>query len=357
MKRTLNNIIRVLIYFSSCSLHLFAADSTVVIDGCGNFLNITELLREPLISAYGKTCVKEVSFENSQFSPDGRMLAIQVSHVSNNDEIWIFDIASKKAREVIEHGIKDKITIEIKGFKWLSNDTLLIKVNRQDYDHLIYAINGQIANPEDYKYSGNFLVTATLVNSNTSIFKGSDIDKFVDGDWQVYSTSPSKRYRISSPYPADTLSFIDLKSNTKKILSYSYFGQIFQWTRDERFLVFMCDKGSCCGSSLRAAYINHLSNYFSIAEGLLINAFSVSPHGDKVAYSPSDSEVVIFDLLSRKNQAIIKTSYWPTQIVWSSQNQLLLCSNNCENRKKRIEELGEQFPYPLYLLTLSKWLK
>ena len=119
----------------------------------------------------------------------------------------------------------------------------------------------------------------------------------------------------------------------------------------------MCDRGSCCGRSLRAANINHLSNYFSIAENLEINAFSVSPNGNEVAYSPSDSEVVVYDLLSRKNHVIIKTSRWPTQIVWSSRNELLICSNNCENRTKRMEKLGDQFPYPLYLLTLSKWLK
>lgn len=218
MKRTLNNSIRIiLICFSSFSFQLFAADSTVVVDGCNNFLNIAEQLRVPLVSAYGKTCIKEISFEKCQFSPDGKMLAIQVSHVSNNDEIWIFDIASKKAREVIEHGIKNKITIEIKGFNWLSNDTLLVKINREDSDHPRDYINGLIANPEDYKFSGDFLVTATLSNSNASIFKGPDFDEFIDGDWQVYSTSPSKRYRLSGPYPTDTLLFIDLKTNTKKI--------------------------------------------------------------------------------------------------------------------------------------------
>ncbi len=70
------------------------------------------------------------------FSPNGRYLAIPVWLYSDNHRLlWIYDIETKKARMVIEQPIKDTLTVDLKGFKWSANETLLVKVYRLDALH------------------------------------------------------------------------------------------------------------------------------------------------------------------------------------------------------------------------------
>ncbi len=332
------------------------------IDGCKSFISVTKLMRQSFIDVYGREKLKGLQYPDFKFSPNGQFIALEVLPEEANSELWLFDLKSFTWRMIIERISRKKVELYIRGFSWIANDTLAVFLNRSDKEHGLVTVYGdgraRIANPKDEKYNGDFVVRATMNSSIVERFAGPDVDESIDPtDYPIFNTSPSGRWRFVSSYPSDTTSLIDLKSNGGIPYSMKYFHGRFEWTKDEKFVVFV--KGEGHGSfALEASLMKSKLNPFIIKGGSWEKlGFCVSPKGHFVAYPRENVDdrrgaIVIYDLDLKKTVRIIQIGLYPDRVAWSSQNSFAVTCVPCESKS---EEQGVSKEVHVY--DLSQFMK